>query len=103
VERKSGWKFWRDDGLFFFPLLNPTMLTSPTHCPIQTPTRLEGTALWLLVAVALCGSLWVTDDRLTWIMEVFWIVLALPTLALVWRRLPLTRLLCWLLAIHALV
>ena len=59
--------------------------------------------MWLLVAAALCGSLWVTDDRLTWMLEVFWIVLALPALALVWQRLPLTRLLCWLLAIHALV
>ncbi|MDR3054080.1 MAG: DUF2238 domain-containing protein [Zoogloeaceae bacterium] len=79
------------------------MPASSALSPIQTPTRQEGVALWLLVAAALCGSLWVTDDRLTWMLEVFWIVLALPALALVWQRLPLTRLLCWLLAIHALV
>ncbi|MDR1853787.1 MAG: DUF2238 domain-containing protein [Azoarcus sp.] len=70
---------------------------------IQTPTRREGAALWLFVAVVLVWSFCLTNDRLTWILETFWIVAALPALALLWRRLPLTRLLCWLLALHALV
>ncbi|MDR0672226.1 MAG: DUF2238 domain-containing protein [Zoogloeaceae bacterium] len=70
---------------------------------IQTPSRLEGAALWLIVAFFLCRSFLVTADRLTWMLEVFWIVAALPVLALSWRRLTLTRLLCGLLFIHALV
>ena len=32
-----------------------------------------------------------------------WVIAALPILALNWRRFPLTRVLCWLLAAHALV
>jgi putative membrane protein len=70
---------------------------------IDTPTRLERRALWLIVAAMLCGSLWMTDDYLTWLLEVFWVVLALPALPLIWKRLPLTQILCWLLAIHALI
>ncbi|MDR2128086.1 MAG: DUF2238 domain-containing protein [Burkholderiaceae bacterium] len=70
---------------------------------IASPTRLEGRALWLGVAALLCASLAITQDKLTWLLEVFWIVLALPALPLICKRLPLTRLLCWLLALHALV
>jgi putative membrane protein len=40
---------------------------------------------------------------MTWLMEVAWVIAALPLLAWQWRRFPLTRLLCWLLAAHALV
>jgi len=68
-----------------------------------TPSRREGAALWLFTACALCVSFWMSADHLTWFLEVFWIVFALPALALTWRRLPLTRLLCWLLVLHALV
>ena len=70
---------------------------------VAAPARLEGAALWTIVALLLCRSFLVTHDRLTWILEVFWIVAALPALAVSWRLLPLSRLLCWLLAIHALV
>ncbi|MDR3157425.1 MAG: DUF2238 domain-containing protein [Zoogloeaceae bacterium] len=70
---------------------------------VAAPARLEGAALWALAALLLCHSFIVTRDRLTWILEVCWIVAALPTLAVFWRRLPLSRLLCWLLTLHALV
>jgi putative membrane protein len=40
---------------------------------------------------------------MTWFMEVVWVIVALPVITLNWRRFPLTRLLCWLLAAHALV
>ena len=70
---------------------------------LKTPTRLEGTLLWLVSACALGASFMMTSDRPTWVLEVFWVLFALPVLALLWRRLPLTRLLCWLLFIHSLV
>ena len=38
-------------------------------------------------------------DRMTWFMEVVWVIVALPLLVRRWRRFPLTRLLCWLLAV----
>jgi putative membrane protein len=70
---------------------------------INTPTRLERRGLWLLVALMLCGSFSVAKDYLTWFLELFWVVIALPLLPFLWKRLPLSQLLCWLLAIHALI
>ena len=61
---------------------------------------------WLLaggVLLALAASLWIARDRLTWLLETVWVIVALPVLAWRWPRFPLTRLLCWLLALHALV
>ena len=79
-------------------------MSSPSPVfPAVTPARSEGAALWLLIAIALAASFWVTQDLLTWFLELFWVVIALPFLLVFWKRLPLTRLLCWLLAIHALV
>jgi putative membrane protein len=81
-------------------------MTNPPRAgqPIaQPPTRKEAMALAAVVVVALLWSGIVANDRLTWLLEVVWIVLALPVLVANWRRFPLTRLLCWLLAAHALV
>ena len=71
--------------------------------PIVTPSRRERIALLLLVAAALAVSAISPKDRLTWLLEVVWVILALPLVAWRWRSFPLTRLLCWLLAAHALV
>ncbi len=61
---------------------------------------------WLLLALVV-GALVVSGiapkDRLTWLLEVIWVIVAIPIIALNWRRFPLTRLLCWLLVAHALV
>jgi putative membrane protein len=67
------------------------------------PTRGERRLLLALVAGALLWSAIAPTDRMTWFMEVVWVIVALPLVALNWRRFPLTRLLCWLLAAHALV
>ncbi|RZA21785.1 MAG: DUF2238 domain-containing protein [Lysobacteraceae bacterium] len=61
---------------------------------------------WLLaggIVIALAISYWVARDRLTWLLEVIWAMVGLMLVAWRWRRFPLTRLLCWLLALHALV
>jgi putative membrane protein len=67
------------------------------------PTRAEARLLLAGIAFALVVSGLVARDRMTWLMEVVWVVLALPLIAWRWRSFPLTRLLCWLLAAHALV
>jgi putative membrane protein len=67
------------------------------------PAKIERRALVAIVVVALIGSGLIAADRLTWFLEVVWILIALPLIAWQWPRFPLTRLLAWLLAIHALV
>jgi putative membrane protein len=72
--------------------------------PVATPaTPLERRLLPALVVGALLLSLAIAHDRLTWLLETAWVMLALPLVAWKWKACPLTRLLCWLLAAHALV
>jgi putative membrane protein len=70
---------------------------------MQIPGTIERRLLWLGVLLALVVTGIATHDRLTWSMEVMWIVAGLPLVAWTWTRFPMTRLLCWLLALHALV
>jgi putative membrane protein len=67
------------------------------------PTRAERALLIGIVVAALLWSALAPRDRMTWFMEVVWVIVALPVITFNWRRFPLTRLLCWLLAAHALV
>lgn len=69
----------------------------------MTPGRAEGRVLVGVVLVALVWSGIAPFDRLTWLMEVVWVVVGLPVVLWAWRRFPLTRLLCWLLVLHACV
>ena len=67
------------------------------------PTRSER---WLLAAVVVVGLLVsgiIAKDRLTWLLEVIWAMVGLALVSWKWNAFPLTRLLCWLLALHALV
>ena len=66
-------------------------------------TRIERQVLIALVVLALVWSGIAPADRLTWLLEVIWVMLGLPLVIGFWGRFPLTRLLCWLLAIHALI
>lgn len=68
---------------------------------LTTPTRTER---WLLVAIVLGALAWsgiAPYDRLTWMLEVVWVVVGLPLVAWTWGRFPLSRLLSWLLVLHA--
>jgi putative membrane protein len=56
-----------------------------------------------IVIVALVATGIRPYDRLTWLLEVFWVILGIPVVLLTWRRFPLTTLLCALLAGHALI
>lgn len=75
-----------------------------TSTAIATPPkRAEAWALLSIVCIALLWSVLTAVDRMTWFMEVMWVIVGIPLLAWRWKQFPLTRLLCWLLAAHALV
>jgi putative membrane protein len=76
--------------------MSATTIASP-------PAPIERKLLLIIVTVALLVSGIAPKDRLTWFLEVVWVIVAIPIIALNWRRFPLTRLLCWLLVAHALV
>jgi putative membrane protein len=59
--------------------------------------------LLLVVVVALVVSGIGPHDRLTWVLEVLPVLIAAPLLIATWRRFPLTPLVYWLVALHALI
>lgn len=67
------------------------------------PASIERKLLLGIAIAALIVSGIAPKDRLTWLLEVIWVIVAIPIIALNWRRFALTRLLCWLLVAHALV
>ncbi|TXH68558.1 MAG: DUF2238 domain-containing protein [Lysobacteraceae bacterium] len=73
------------------------------HVIAKPPAPIERMALVALVLIALVVSGIAPKDRLTWLLEVVWVIIALPLVVLNWPRFPLTRLLVWLLAAHSLV
>jgi putative membrane protein len=70
---------------------------------LTIPGPIERRALLFGVVFALIASAIGCKDPMTWVLEVIWIIAAVPLLIWSWPRFPLTRLLCWLLAAHALV
>jgi putative membrane protein len=58
-------------------------------------------ACGVLVVLVLSG--WHPHDRMTWFLEVVWVLVGLPLLVVTRRRFPLTGLLYCLLAAHAVV
>ena len=79
----------------------------PYHCPhappivTPRPSWLLLGALLILAALVLSG--WQPFDRVTWMLEVLPVLLALPVLLLTHPRYPLTSLLYSLIFLHALV
>ena len=71
--------------------------------PTTTLTKAQGFALAAAVLAALVWSGIGPTDRLTWVMEVIWVIVGLPLLMLTWGRFPLTRLLYVLIALHCLL
>lgn len=67
------------------------------------PSPREALALLLFASAALAVSAVDAYDRLTWYLEVLPVIVALPLLALTWRRFPLTALVYRLLLVHALI
>ncbi|HSI43896.1 MAG TPA: DUF2238 domain-containing protein [Methylotenera sp.] len=59
--------------------------------------------LFLVLAVFLAWSAIAPHDRLTWWLEVFPILIALPVLVLTYKKLEFTRLVYVLILIHAII
>lgn len=73
------------------------------RAPAITASRAESSFLLATVGLVLLWSGLAPTDRLTWFMEVIWVLAAIPLLIATRTRFPLTRLLYWLLAIHAVI
>jgi putative membrane protein len=71
--------------------------------PIAVPSRGECGSLALVVLAALIWSGIASTDRLTWFMEIVWVLIGAPLIAVTWTRFPLSRLLLVLIAIHMLI
>lgn len=71
--------------------------------PDVVPSPRELAVYAAIVVAALTWSGIGPADRLTWVMEVIWVLVALPLIAVTWRRFPLTRLLTILIALHMLL
>jgi putative membrane protein len=74
-----------------------------SDAPRSTPSATEFAILIAVVLAALVWSAIEPTDRLTWLLEVVWVIAALPLLIATRRRFPLTRLLYWLIATHCLI
>ena len=70
---------------------------------IESVSRNEGLALLAGVLGVLAWSAIAPTDRLTWFMEVIWVIAGIPLLLATRKGFPLTRLLYWLLAVHAVI
>ncbi|WP_089951280.1 DUF2238 domain-containing protein [Lentzea xinjiangensis] len=70
---------------------------------VRGPGRAEGWLLAGVVVVALVTTGVLAKSVGTWALEVVWVLAGLPLVIALRKRFPLTRLLCWLLVVHALV
>ncbi len=78
------------------------MTTASTES-ITTVSRREGLLLVAVLVTALVWSAIGAKSLGTWALEVVWILVGAPLVLVYRRRLPLTRLVCWLLVCHAIV
>ena len=88
-------------------------IPAPIPAPMTTPrasypaiASASAREAWMLIAGVAAVLIWsaiAPNDRLTWFMEVIWVLAAFPLLLLTHRRFPLTRLLYWLIAIHCII
>jgi putative membrane protein len=67
------------------------------------PDRRFHLVLWSLVGIVLAWSFVGCHDRFTWFMEIFPVLLGSAILLHFYNRFRFTRLVCWLLFIHAIV
>lgn len=69
----------------------------------QTLSRSGFAVLLLVLVAALTASFLIAQDRLTWLLEVMWVLLAIPLLVATRKRFPLTALLYVLIGVHCLI
>jgi putative membrane protein len=68
-----------------------------------TVSPVEGAFLLAMVSAVLVWSGIAPQDRMTWFMEIIWVLAAIPLLLATRRRFALTRLLYWLIAVHCII
>lgn len=78
----------------------PTLHPSPQ---LSAPSSRYLLAAGALIVLALAISFINPHDRLTWLMEVMPVLIALPLLGFTYQRFPLTPLLYFLIFLHALI
>lgn len=69
----------------------------------QTLSRSGFAVLLLVLVITLSASFLIAQDRLTWLLEVMWVLLAIPLLVATRQRFPLTTLLYVLIGVHCLI
>jgi putative membrane protein len=70
---------------------------------IDSPSPALARSLLVFVCLALALSAVGAHDGLTWFLEVVWVFVGLALITWRWKKFPLTKILCFALAIHALV
>jgi putative membrane protein len=70
---------------------------------IETPRPLMARSILIFVCLALVLSGIGARDKLTWLLEVIWVIVAVPLVIWRWRTFPLTQLLSVALVLHAVV
>jgi putative membrane protein len=78
-------------------------MTTRSSVPAVSLSRNEAAFLLAAVGAVLIWSGIAPHDRLTWFMEIAWVLGAIPLLVATRTRFPLTRLLYWLIAIHCVI
>jgi putative membrane protein len=73
------------------------------RAPVIGIGRNEAIFLLVTVGIVLVWSGIAPNDRATWLLEIVWVLAAIPLLIATRTRFPLTRLLYWLLVIHAVI
>jgi len=71
--------------------------------PVPNRDRNPHLFLWSVVGVVFVWSFFGCYDRFTWFMEVFPVIIGTVILLTVYSRWQFSRLVCWFLAIHAIV
>jgi putative membrane protein len=80
-----------------------TMEELQGRAPAVTASRAEAAFLLVLVSGVLLWSGIAPLDRLTWFMEVIWVIVGVPLVWALRGRFDFTRLLLWLITIHCVI
>jgi len=79
------------------------MNAEPAARTVRSPGRTELIVLLSATVALLIFTGAAPYDRLTWVMEVIWVIVGLPLLVATYKRFPLTALLYRLLFLHAVI
>jgi putative membrane protein len=78
-------------------------MTTPQGTPRSIASRMEFGAWVALIVAVLAWSAIAPTDRLTWFMEVVWVIVGVPLIIALRGRFELSRMLLWLIAIHSVI